>query len=53
MTMVNLSYVIHPCVWGASNEQAASTTASVVGLGTDASIDVEGLLLGHNNYKKT
>jgi hypothetical protein len=51
--MVNLSNVTHTCVWGAPNEKVASTVASVVGLGTDASIDVEGLLLGRNNYKTT
>ena len=53
MTMLNLSNVIHTCVYGAPNEHATSTVASVMGLGTDASIGVEGLLLGHNNYKTT
>jgi hypothetical protein len=51
--MVNLSNVTHTCVWGAPNEHVASTVASVVGLGTDASIGVEGLLLGRNNCKTT
>ena len=53
MTMMNLSNVIHTCVYGAPNEHIVSTAASVVGLGIDASIGVEGLLLGHNNYKTT
>jgi hypothetical protein len=51
--MVNLSNVTHTYVWGASNEQASSTVASVVGIGTNASIGVEGLLLRCNNYKTT
>jgi hypothetical protein len=51
--MLNLSNVIHTCVYGAPNEHVASTVASVVGLGTDASIGIEGLLLGHNNCKTT
>jgi hypothetical protein len=53
MTMLNLSNVIHTCVYGASNEHATSTTASMVGLGSDAYIGVEALLLGRNNCKTT
>jgi nucleoside-specific outer membrane channel protein Tsx len=51
--MVNLSYVTHTFMWGAPNKQVASTSTSVVGLGTDASIGVEGLLLGCKNYRTT
>ena len=53
MTMLNLSNVIHTCVCSAPNEHVASTATSVVGLGTNASIGVEGLLLGCDNYKTT
>ena len=53
MTMVNLSNVTHAYVWDAPNEHGASTAASVVDLGTNASIYVEGLLLGHKNCKTT
>jgi hypothetical protein len=53
MTMLNLSNVIHIHVYGAPNEHVASTVALVVGLGTDGSIGIKGLLLGRNNYKKT
>jgi hypothetical protein len=51
--MVSLSNLTHTCVWGVPNEKVSSTTASVVGLGIDASIDVEGLFLRHNNFKTT
>jgi hypothetical protein len=44
--MVNLSYVTHTFMWGVANEQFVSTSTSMVGLGIDASIGVEGLLLG-------
>jgi hypothetical protein len=53
MTMVNLSNVTHTCVWGMPNEQASSTTASVVETCTDASMGVEDLLHGRNNCKTT
>jgi hypothetical protein len=53
MIMLNLSNVIHTCVYGAPNEHVSSTVASVVGLGIDASIGIEGMLLGHNNWKTT
>jgi hypothetical protein len=49
--MLNLSNVIHTCVYDAPNEHVSSIVASMVGLGIDASIGVEGLLLGHNNCK--
>jgi hypothetical protein len=52
MTMLNLSNVIHTYVYGAPNEHVASTATLVVGLCTNASICIEGLLLGCNNYKK-
>ena len=51
MTMVNLSNVTHTCVWGVPNEQTASIVASVVGIGTDASMGDVVLLLGCNNCK--
>jgi hypothetical protein len=43
--MLNLSNVMHTCVYGAPNEHVSSTTVSIVGLGTNASIGLEGLLL--------
>jgi hypothetical protein len=51
--MVNVSNVIHTCVWGAPNEHTAPTATSMVGLGIDSSIDVVGLLLGCKNFKTT
>ena len=53
MTMVNLSNVIHTCVWGTPIEHDASNVASVVGLGTNASIGVEVILLQRNKCKTT
>jgi hypothetical protein len=46
--MVNLSNVIHTSMWNAPNEQDTSTIGLVVGIGTDASIYVEDLVLRHN-----
>jgi hypothetical protein len=40
MTILNLSNVIHTCVYGAPNEHATSIVTLVVGLGIDASIGV-------------
>ena len=51
--MLNLSNVIHTCVCSAPNEHLASTATSVMGLGTDASISVEGSMLGHTNCETT
>jgi hypothetical protein len=51
--MVNLSYVTHTFMWGAPNEQFVSTSTSMVRLGIDASIGVEGLLLGYKNCGTT
>jgi hypothetical protein len=49
--MVNLPNVTHTCVCGTPKEKVASITASMMKTNTDASIDVEGLLFGHRNYK--
>ena len=46
MTMMNLSNVIHTCVYNAPNENDVSIVVSMVGLGIDVSIGIEGLLLG-------
>jgi hypothetical protein len=51
--MVNLSYVKCTLGWGSPSEHAPYTTASMVGLGIDSSIHVEGLLPGCKNYKPT
>jgi hypothetical protein len=49
MTMLNQSNVIHTYVYSSPNEHSFSIVSSRVGLGTDASIGIESLLLGHNN----
>ena len=50
--MLNLSNVIHTYVYDAPIEHVSTIVALVVGLGTNASISIESLLLGCNNYKK-